>query len=228
MPSNPYGQEPSLPEDYARFNFEVIKKRWDSKAANWEEDLKSPDCHLNEDNAYEHFLEIADIVIKHHIPFCSTHGIIDIGCGTGLVLSRLVELFLWGIGIDISSKMLEIAKNKNLPHTEFLLGNCFDLIGEMPRPGVVVSRGVLLSHYGMSLAYDLLKKIWKALASNGGFALLDFLNAEAASLYPTMPTNKTLFTADQILSIGEQCGFRHVEILGERNLRRNLIVLMEC
>ena len=61
---------------------------------------------------------------------------------------------------------------------------------------------------------------------DGGFAILDFLNALARYDYPANPDNKTYFTAEQIRSYADAAGFRQSSILGESN-RRVLLLLAE-
>ena len=54
--------------------------------------------------------------------------ILDIGCGTGTLLAKLKPAF--GVGIDISPKMIELARSKfpaeQYPNLEFLVGDIED------------------------------------------------------------------------------------------------------
>ena len=59
---------------------------------------------------------------------------------------------------------------------------------------------------------------------DGGFAILDFLNAHTRHEYPANPDNKAYYTAEQILSQASEAGFRRSSILGEPN-RRVLLLL---
>jgi len=90
----------------------------------------------------------------------------------------------------------------------------------------VLSRGILLSHYGDRWVVPLLRQVKEVLLPDGGFAVLDFLNALTRHDYPANPDNKTYFTAEQIQSRANEAGFRNSSILGEPN-RRVLLLLAE-
>ena len=52
--------------------------------------------------------------------------LLDAGCATGPMLSLLTEEYpnKKYVGLDLSPKMIELAKKKNLPNTEFIEGDC--------------------------------------------------------------------------------------------------------
>lgn len=221
-----YGLEPSRPEDYAAMDFEAIRRRWDQKAERWDADLADEEFHLNEDDAYRRFLDTAAQVVAERAEFCCRRLLVDLACGTGLVLATLIGGFTEGLGIDLSERMIEKAARRQLPHVRYRVGNCFQLARYVSGAGAVVSRGVLLSHYGEGLAVALLQQISQALAADGGFALVDFLNAAARDRYPGNPENKTYYVAEQVESLGRQAGFRRSGVLGEAE-RRVQVVLLE-
>jgi SAM-dependent methyltransferase len=221
-----YGMEPSRPEDYNSLRLQVIRDRWDRKAERWDADLADEHFHLNADGAYRRFLETADAKIAERADFSRRHTLVDLGCGTGLVLAHLLDRFAAGVGIDISPRMVAIAARRQLPHSQFVEGNCFALARHVTGAGAVVSRGILLSHYGRRWALPLFEQIRQSLLPDGGFALLDFLNAAARDEYDSNPTNKTYYRAEQIEKTAKQAGFRRVAILGEPH-RRTLLVFVE-
>jgi SAM-dependent methyltransferase len=210
---------------YARRQLKAIAARWDARADSWDQALGDPACHLNEDDAYCRFTRFVQRLIVRRARFCATHGIIDAGCGTGLVLAEVGSAFDWAIGIDISPKMIRAARAKHLAKTKFLVGDCFDLPSICPKAGVVVSRGVLLSHYGRKQGQGILKAARNALVP-GGFLVFDFLNQAARTKYLHLPVNKTLFTSKEIQSMALRAGFIVVSVLGNPN-RRVLLVLAE-
>jgi len=249
-PEDPYGMEPSRPEDYDEVRLQVIRQRWDQKADRWDGDLADPHCHLNQDDAYDRFLSAADAVVAARASFCRNRLLVDLGCGTGLVLAHFVDRFERALGIDISPRMLAVAAARRLPRVELLQGSCFELdrAGSEERgagskekssnppllaarsplcpAGAVFSRGILLSHYGERWAVPLLRQICEVLVPDEGFAILDFLNARARSGFPTNPDNKTYFMAEQIGSYAKAAGFRQGSILGAPE-RRVLLLLAE-
>ncbi|HEY3854463.1 MAG TPA: class I SAM-dependent methyltransferase [Verrucomicrobiae bacterium] len=215
----------SSQNDYARRNLEAIAARWDARADSWDDALEDADCHLNEDDAYQRFIRSAKRIISHRRRICEKNGVIDAGCGTGLVLGEIIADFAWGRGVDISQQMIRVARAKRISHAKFFLGDCFELSSLCPKAGAVVSRGVLLSHYGPEQSPAILAAIKDALAP-GGFAIVDFLNQEGRNRHIHSPDNKTWFSRQEIRFAARQAGFSAVKILGDRN-RRVLLLLAE-
>ena len=221
-----YGMEPSRSEDYDALRLEVICQRWDQKADRWDADLANQDCHLNEDGAYQRFLTAAETVVAARTPFCRDGALIDLACGTGLVLSHFIDRFARGLGIDISPRMLAAAAARRLPRVEFLQASCFELADRVTAAAAVFSRGILLSHYGNRWAPLLLKNVYDVLLPQGGFAILDYLNALTQHAYAANPENKTYYSSQRIESYAREAGFRSATTLGEPN-RRVLMLLVE-
>ena len=212
-------------EIYARRQLKAIAARWDTRAEPWDQALEDPTCHLNEDDAYRRFTRLVQRLIAQRRRFCATHGIIDAGCGTGLILGEVISAFTWGIGIDISPKMIRVARAKRLANTRFLVGDCFDLPSLCPKAGAVLSRGVLLSHYGREQGQAILHAA-RATLVPGGFSVFDFLNEAAQTKQRHAPETKTWFTGDEIKSMARRAGFSAVKILGKPN-RRALLLMAE-
>ena len=95
-------------------NLEYIKREYDKISEYYEE-------HKNKKSFYDN-----NIIkfLKRYIN--NKKSVIDIGCGTGIILRRLNPMY--GVGIDISDGMIKKAneynKNKNL---KFFVGNAEDL-----------------------------------------------------------------------------------------------------
>lgn len=49
--------------------------------------------------------------------------LVDIGCGTGTFLERAHKIFDHSVGIDLSTKMLRIAKNRQVPNADYVLAS---------------------------------------------------------------------------------------------------------
>jgi SAM-dependent methyltransferase len=215
----------NLREIYARRHLKAIAARWDARADAWDHALADPACHLNEDDAYRRFTRVVQRLIAKRRRFCAMHGVIDAGCGTGLVLAEVISAFAWGMGLDISPQMIRVARAKRLAHARFLVGDCFNLPSLCPRAGAVLSRGVLLSHYGREQGQAILNAARAALVP-GGFLALDFLNEAARTKHRHAPENKTWFTGREIKAMARRAGFSKVTTLGQPN-RRALLLLAE-
>ena len=210
---------------YHRRQMRAIAERWDAKASRWDRSLSQPTCHLNEDEAYPRFLNAALGEIHRRQVFCRTHGVIDLGCGTGLVLACVISAFAWGIGLDISPEMIRHARQKRLAHAEFLVGDGFNL-GRICRPaGAILSRGVLLSHYGPEQGAALLAATRPVLMP-GGFLMCDFLNRSAQGKFDHRAEGKTHFSAAEARELARHAGYKNVRVLGKSG-QRVLILLID-
>jgi SAM-dependent methyltransferase len=203
---------------YETRDLKAIAARWDAKARNWDRDLTEPACHLNDDQAYERFLRRVNTLIRRNRAFCAATGVIDVGCGTGLVLADVVSSFSWGLGIDLSPKMIRLARARGLARTRFLVGDCFQLPRLCAKAGTVLSRGVLLSHYGPRQAEALLRAAQSTLVP-GGFLLFDFLNVTARETQAHAPANKSWFGAEEARTLATRAGLQSVRILGSAERR---------
>ena len=218
--------QPGRSQDfYALRQIDEIASRWDARADSWDQSLEDDTCHLNEDDAYRRFLRAVRRLVARRQPFCHANGVIDAGCGTGVVMARVASDFAWGMGVDISPEMIRAACAKNLANASFLVGDAFQLPSLCPPAGAVLSRGVLLSHYGREQGVALLKAARAALVP-GGFVVFDFLNAAARAQYCHAPENKTWYTAREIQVLAQQAGFAAAATLG-RAQRRALLLLAE-
>jgi SAM-dependent methyltransferase len=210
---------------YVRRELDDIAARWDTKATTWDTELLDPACHLNEDEGYERFLGHVRQVVQDRRDFCSRHGVIDAGCGTGLVLAQFKSAFTWGLGVDISALMIRTARKKHLSGVRFIVGDCFCLPAICAKAGAVLSRGVLLSHYGPRQGEALLRAACMSLVPNG-FVVFDFLNAPARLNFAHKTHHKTWFTADEVREIAKRAGFSKAAILGQPQ-RRVRVLLAE-
>ena len=217
--------EPRLKQPYRERQLAAIAARWDQRAPEWDRTLADPACHLNDDDAYARFLREARRCVSRRARYCRRRGLIDAGCGTGLVLAELLPAFDWGIGVDISREMLRAATAKGIARARFLAGDCFRLAELCPKAGAVFSRGVLLSHYGRLQGRALLESAAEVLLP-GGFLLFDFLNDLGRRNYPHSPEDKTYYTPRQACALARGLGLKTVTVRGEAE-RRVLLLLAE-
>jgi predicted TPR repeat methyltransferase len=214
---------PGTENIYSQRRLKVIAARWDARAAQWERDLQDPACHLNEDAAYRRFLQHLRRLVRERGEFCARHGVIDAGCGTGLVLDTVSSAFAWGLGVDISAEMIAVARTKQLENVQFVIGDCFALRSICPKAGAVVSRGVLLSHYGRPQGQALLRAA-RGILVEGGFLLFDFLNGAARGRHQHVPEHKTWLTAEEVCAMARGAGFSRTRVLGGAERRVRLLL----
>jgi SAM-dependent methyltransferase len=219
-----YGIPESDPDLYASRDIDAIVRRWNSKAARWDSDLENATCHLNHDDAYRGFVELGKRLILDRHRLCSSGCLVDLGCGTGAVLTEFSTLFDKSIGIDISQEMLNVAVSKSIRNTEWRLDDVFEGGWSGRRHAAVLSRGILLSHYGDELARLLIAQTVKALAP-GGFALFDFLSGEAPEATKILAPNKTYFCPHWLIDQAKHLGSSGAVVAGNPNARVRYLIL---
>ena len=207
---------------YAKRCLKKIAARWDARADTWDSSLQQPGCHVNQDEGYLRFLRESRAVIQQRREFCATQGVIDVGCGTGLVLADVASWFAWGIGVDISEQMIQLARRKHIARARFMVGDAFELLKICQTAGVILSRGVLLSHYGYDQGATLLRSLRASLLPHG-FLLVDFLNRRGR-VHRYVPVGKTFFDADEICEMARGAGFGATTIIGK--MERRVLLLM--
>ncbi|MBQ9338856.1 MAG: methyltransferase domain-containing protein [Paludibacteraceae bacterium] len=98
--------------------------------------------------------------------------LLDAGCGTAPMLSLLTERFpnAHFIGIDLTPKMIEVAKAKHLPNTEFVCGDCENLPFEENAFDVIIC-SQSFHHYPHPEAF--FRSVSRCLRPNGRLILRD-------------------------------------------------------
>lgn len=197
---------------------EEIKERWDKKAPSWDVELRDDNHHLNLDNAYKNFLSITEDVIKDKYDYTKESIFLDLGCGTGIVSQHIARYFKRGIGIDISDGMIKEAKSKNINNVSFKVGDCFQVEKLSSNFGAVISRGILISHYGKENSLVLLGKI-KDILEEKGILIFDFLNKEAKESFRYRVHDKAYYTKKEIEDMAKKLGYKQIKIYGNENNR---------
>ena len=103
------------------------------------------------------------------LPLCQNADVLELGCGTGLILNEINSTARSAIGLDISPKMLERARERGLDVVE---GKATELPFEDESFDVVYSFKVL-AH--VESIHDALAEVARVLRP-GGHAVLDFYN----------------------------------------------------
>jgi predicted TPR repeat methyltransferase len=221
-----YGIPESDPNLYASRDIDAIARRWNSKAEKWDFDLKNELCHLNDGDAYGHFIELGRQLVLDRQEICLMGSLVDLGCGTGCVLAELSKHFYKSIGIDISREMLNIAASKNIRNAEWLLDDVFEMSWCRRKHAAVFSRGILLSHYGDELAKLLIKQTIQSLAP-GGFALFDFLSSDAPEATRLLAPHKRYFCPDWLIDQAKSMGSSGAVVAGNPIARVRYLILKD-
>ena len=212
--------EPSRAEDYEALQLEVIRQRWDQKADHWDADLADPCCHLHQDDGYRRFLDAADSVVAARERFAAS------GCSLTWPAARA---WCWPISW-IASPGPWVSTSARGCWPPRPPGGCRASIarsqllrarrrGSRARPGPCSRAASCCRTTAIAGSAPLFGQVREVLSPDGGFAILDFLNARTRHDYPANPDNKTYYTAEQIQSHALEAGFRRANILGEPDRR---------
>lgn len=102
----------------------------------------------------------------------SFHDLLDAGCGTAPMISVLSERFpnVNFTGIDLTPKMIEVAKSKNIPNATFVCGDCESLPFEKDSFDVIIC-SQSFHHYPNPLAF--MNSVRECLRTGGRLILRD-------------------------------------------------------
>jgi len=112
---------------------------------------------------------IDDLEIDLVLPYCQDRDVLEIGCGTGLILRRIAERASSAKGVDISPGMLEKARERGLDVVE---GSATELPYDDDSFDTVYSFKVLAHVEDMSTALFEGARVTRS----GGHLLLEFYN----------------------------------------------------
>lgn len=112
---------------------------------------------------------IDDLEVDLIMPWARDADVLEVGCGTGLILRRVEPFARRATGIDISPGMLEVARERGL---EVLEGNATELPFEDESFDLVYSFKVLAHVKDIDLAFDEMLRVTRP----GGRLVLEFYN----------------------------------------------------
>ncbi|MDP1883885.1 MAG: class I SAM-dependent methyltransferase [Candidatus Moranbacteria bacterium] len=140
--------------------------------------------------------------------------ILDLGCGTGRLAGYMQAKGFEVVGVDLSEKMLEIAKRKH-PEMGFILVDMRELeLEEKSFDAVCLAYSIF--HFEKPEAREILKRANVFLGS-GGFLFLIVQEGEGEIFEndPLSPEDKiflSLYSENELIGIAEDAGFGVVRI----------------
>ena len=112
---------------------------------------------------------IDDLEVDLVTPFCRGRDVLEVGCGTGLIMARVAAVAATAVGVDISPGMLEGARDRGLDVFE---ASATALPFEGARFDTVYSFKVLAHVEDIDAALGEVARVLRP----GGHALLEFYN----------------------------------------------------
>ncbi|MGF1479173.1 MAG: class I SAM-dependent methyltransferase [Cyanophyceae cyanobacterium] len=142
--------------------------------------------------------------------------VLDLGCGTGRLLKRLVAQFptLRGTGLDLSAAMLRQARRDRHPHLIFIQGNAESLPFAEGQFDAVFNTMSFL-HYPHP--EQVLAEVSRVLRPGGCFYLADATFKIPIAYIPFSPGGLRLHTPQQREQLGKTVGLelvKHADLLG--------------
>jgi len=130
-------------------------------------DLFSSD--YDRDRTRKYFNFVNDMETEIVLNYCKNKDVLEIGCGTGLILRKIQKVVRLGIGVDLSSEMLKIAYSKDL---EVMQGDVVSLPFRDETFDVTFSFKVLSHVPEIRRAISEISRVTK----KGGVLILEFYN----------------------------------------------------
>jgi len=128
---------------------------------------------MNYDIKWRHYSEFTHGAVLKELHLKSPKKILDLGCGTGLLLSKISKKYPKAklYGVDSDAQMLKIA-NKRLPNAKFKKGNIEKKLFKYNEFDLIVSSSVL--HF--TDAPKVIGQMYEYLKKDGKVIILDFRN----------------------------------------------------
>ena len=130
-------------------------------------DLFSSD--YDKDRTRRYFNFVNDMETEIVLDYCENKNVLEIGCGTGLILEKIQKMAKLDIGVDLSGEMLKIANSKGL---RVVQGDVIQLPFEDESFDVTFSFKVLSHVPEIEKAITEISRVTK----EGGVLILEFYN----------------------------------------------------
>jgi ubiquinone/menaquinone biosynthesis C-methylase UbiE len=112
---------------------------------------------------------IDDLEVEIALPYARGSRVLEIGCGTGLILERLQQVASYACGFDLSSKMVQKARDRGL---KVVLGNVLNIPFQDSRFDLAYSFKVLAHVPEIGRALSEIIRV----TAPGGRMVLEFYN----------------------------------------------------
>jgi predicted TPR repeat methyltransferase len=173
------------------------------------------DKHLVEHLKYEtpkllHNAVMNVIRDNHHL-----RKVLDLGCGTGLAGELFLEIASPLIGVDLSSKMIEIVKQKGI-YDELLVADIHDALKDHKDNELIIAADVLTYLGDLS---ELFAAVHKALTSNGLFAFTIEVAPETVKTYSLQTSIRYAHSPPYIQELAAQ---NHLSIVTQNKITLRL------
>jgi len=199
----------------------AINQRWDQRSTSWEGIIDDPSSYVNYENNYGRMNDL----IKRIVPLANA-DLLEIGCGTGEAgrIAYDANPALEVVAIDASKGMIEQAElQRGDRNVQYRVSDMAAEAQKGRQYGMLLSRGVVISHIPRIRVYDFLADATRLTTDNGYF-LFDFMqdvNRGDENERPVGPKNE--FTIEQMDGIMKELGWNKVADDGEDDYRVRVV-----
>ena len=184
-------------------------------AHEWDKDIKSPAHFVNFEDGYKKFESFEAKVLKN---IGLQEAGIDIGCGTAASSLKLAKHVKKLYLLDISNKMLQIAKRK-YPKAKILYASGTNIPLDGESVDIVTNRGILISLLAHKKEINaLLNEIYRILKPNG-VLILDFLSNKKSVKFKKKESYKKSFTRSEMSRLLKARKFHKIMFDGTEGAR---------
>lgn len=182
----------------------------------------SPDKHVQDlfdlyADSFDHHLvdklkyktpELVSQLIQKHVKTSNKLNILDLGCGTGLAGATLKNIAATMTGVDLSPKMIDKAKEKNI-YTHLIVSGIKEYLESIPdQPDIVIASDVFV-YIGD------LKEIFSLIAKNiqsGGVFAFSTEGTDTAEAFTLTETGRFTHNPNHIKELAKLNGFTVAEL----------------
>ncbi|MCL4362934.1 class I SAM-dependent methyltransferase [Candidatus Marsarchaeota archaeon] len=184
---------------------------WNGVAHRWDSDIENPGHYVNFEDGYKKFDRFASGIISK---MGKVDSGIDIGCGTGKASAVLAKHVKNLMLLDISYKMLEIAKKK-YPKARILYASVTDMHIESECVDIAISRGILISLLARKAKINQMLNEINRVLKPGGAILFDFLSNTKTAKFKAQESYKKAFTKREITCLLKEKKFNRINFDGK-------------
>ena len=171
-------------------------------------------------------------VIEEELSHIEYQDLLDCGCGTGPMISLLHEKdsSKHYVGLDLTPRMIEVAQNKNLEGTEWIVGDCENLPFENESFDVIICTNSFHHYPNPQRFFDNVKRVLRP----GGRLVLQDYTAPAPILWLMNHTEMPLanlighgdvraYSLGQIKQFCDNCGLSVERLEAAKKFRMHLV-----
>lgn len=199
-----------------------IGERWSSRAATWKDLIEDDMSYVNYEDNYER----VNTLIKKYGPLAKGKAL-EIGCGTGEAgrILKTSNPALEILSTDIANGMLAEAQRQTAEAGLDIEYKQLDITGESfgdEKFGIVISRGVVVSHLPKSNIYDFLESAAHHTDTNG-YLLFDFIQDTTVGEIEKPVDTKNAFTLQQMDDILSNFDMKRIDDAGNDSMRVRVV-----